>query len=272
MQTEGSVSAHAAETIGFYELWRVLAARKGWILASFIVTVVAALGYIVWTTPVYEARATFRIGQVGGSGLLEAPANVASRLQASFGENVADGVKRERPFLKRAVALSSVPGAVELVAEGYSPEDAAGLLTRIYSLVDAAHSSLYRDIHTVLDAQIRNIDLRKGELQEQYNATTAIIDSLRRTGDTVQASIFVLERGRIATSMAELDAEKPKAALRLAPPQTQPTALLREVVPPSRPSAPRKTLVVAIAAFVGLLAGIAFALIAEFIASANARR
>lgn len=261
----------AAEPIGLQEIVQALAMRKSWLLASVVGAIVLALAYLILATPIYQARVAFRIGQVGGSGLFEPPEVLASRLVANFGREIADGVTRERPFLKRAVALSSVPAVVELVSEAYSPGDAVAFLQHVFSEVKEAHEALYSKNREVLVEQVRNIDRQKQEFEEQYATATAALESLKKAGDSMQASVLVVERSRVAGSITGLNAEKPNAALRLVPPQTQPTALLGEIAAPIRPVSPRRSIVLATAAVLGLLLGIALAFIVAFKDRGHAR-
>jgi hypothetical protein len=122
----------STDEISLLELWQILVRRKQWILFTLAVCVVAALAFIFIKAPVYQASVKLRIGQVAGTGLFEPAEELSARLLAHYGEDVADGVKRERPFLARAAAQKNVAATVELVAEADRPEDAVALLERIF--------------------------------------------------------------------------------------------------------------------------------------------
>lgn len=237
--------------------------RRLWVLAAVILCVSAGTAYLLLRAPVYEANVKVRIGQVAGAGLFEPAEVLASRLLAQHGEYVADGVKRERPFLARAAATRGVASTVELVAEAYRPVDAVDFLNRVLRDVQRTHTENYRQNVQSLTQRLENLEVQRAALLRHYDEATVLLDQLR-SRDPVQASLVTLERGRILFLVNQLDTEKPSLTLRLAPPQTQPTEMLGEIVPPAKAAAPRKSLVLGIATLLGMIAGVALAFIVEF--------
>lgn len=263
------------DEISLLELWQVLCRRKLWVVVSFLVCVVAGAAYAFLKSPVYEANVKLRIGQAavgqtgpGQVGLFEAAEELSARLMARYGEDVAEGVKRERPFLKRATPQKGVTTTVDLVAEADTPEDAVTLLTRISDEVRKEHEGIFERNVKFLSQRLDNLDVQRAALQQQYADATALFDQLKQR-DPVQAALIMQERGRLTTSIIELDAEKPAIAQRLSPPQTLPTALLGEINTPEKPAAPKKGLVLALAAVLGLMAGVMLAFVAEYVANAR---
>lgn len=263
------------DEISLLELWQVLCRRKLWVVVSFLVCVVAGAAYAFLKSPVYEANVKLRIGQAavgqtgpGQVGLFEAAEELSARLMARYGEDVAEGVKRERPFLKRATPQKGVTTTVDLVAEADTPEDAVTLLTRISDEVRKEHEGIFERNVKFLSQRLDNLDVQRAALQQQYADATALFDQLKQR-DPVQAALIMQERGRLTTSIIELDAEKPAIAQRLSPPQTLPTALLGEINTPEKPAAPKKGLVLALAAVLALMAGVMLAFVAEYVANAR---
>ncbi|MBS0357047.1 MAG: hypothetical protein JSR83_24445 [Proteobacteria bacterium] len=263
------------DEISLLELWQVLCRRKLWVVVSFLVCVAAGAAYAFLKSPVYEASVKLRIGQAaagqagpGQVGLFEAAEELSARLMARYGEDVAEGVKRERPFLKRATPQKGVTTTVDLVAEADTPQDAVTLLTRISDEVRKEHEGIFERNVKFLSQRLDNLDVQRAALQQQYADATALFDQLKQR-DPVQAALIMQERGRLTTSIIELDAEKPAIAQRLSPPQTLPTALLGEINTPKKPAAPKKGLVLALAAVLGLMAGVMLAFVAEYVANAR---
>lgn len=250
------------DEISLLELWDVIVRRRIWILAAFVVCVLGAVSYLQLKAPVYEARVKIRIGQVAGAGLFEAPEVLSSRLLAMYGENVADGVKRPRPFLKQASAPKNVPAAVDLVAEADSPEEAVALLERVFTEIQKTHDETFRENRRLLNERIQNLEAQREALQQQFGDASDLIDRLKPS-DPVQASLIMLERGRISATINGLDAEKPALAQKLTPPQTQPTELLGEIVAPQKAAVPKRALVLAFALVLGLIGGVLLAFILE---------
>ena len=261
------------DDISVVELWQILSRRKLWIVVSFLVCVLAGAGYAFLKAPVYEVSVKLRIGQTGPgpAGLLEGAEELSARLMAHHGEDVADGVKRERPFLKRASPQKGLTTAIDLVAEGNSPEEAVTLIRQITDGVKKAHELTFERNVTVLSERLSNVEIQRAALQQQYVDASALFDQLKQR-DAVQAALIMQERGRLTTSILGLDAEKPALVQRLSPPQTLPTDLLGEIVAPTKPAAPKRGLAIALAAVFGLLGGVMLAFIAEFAASARAKK
>lgn len=269
MQAAQEMPADTQGEIDLAQFWRILVRRKKWIFLSFFVCIAAAAAYLVLKAPVYEASAKLRIGQVAGGGPFETPDVLSSRLTAQYGEHVADGIKRDRPFLKRATALRATSGVVELVAEGDAPEDAVSMLERVFADVMKTHGVTYGRNLEFLTERLQQIDAQRTALKQQYEDISLLVDQLKQ-GNPVQASLIALERGRVAAAITVLDAEKPSIAQKLTPPQTEPTRLLGEVVAPIEPASPKKLLVLVVAAGLGLIAGLVLALIVESVAKAPA--
>ncbi|MDT3671437.1 MAG: Wzz/FepE/Etk N-terminal domain-containing protein [Aromatoleum sp.] len=259
------------DEISLLELWVILVRRKLWVLSALAICMGGAVGYLLVKTPVYEARIKLRIGQVAGAGLFELPEVLSSRLLAMHGEDAADGVKRERPFLKQASVPKSIPATVELVAEADSPADAVALLARVFTEVQKTHDQTFRANLRLMNERIQNLDAQRVALQQQFDDASGLIEQLKPR-DPVQASLIMLERGRISVSMNDLDAEKPALAQKLTPPQTQSTELLGEVVAPEKAAAPKRVLVLTLALVLGLIGGVLLAFIVEFLSKARERR
>jgi len=255
--------------IDLVEFWGILVRRKMWIAAVLLASLAAAVAYLVLKAPVYEASVRLRIGQVAGAGLFEPADVLSSRLIARYGEDVADGIRRDRPFLRRATPSKLTPGVVDLVSEGHAPGDAASLLERVFADVVKTHGEIYSGNRAFLEERLRNIDAQRAALRRQYDEASVLVNQLKQS-DPVQASLIVLDRSSIAESITTLDAERPQVAQKLSPPQTQPTELLGDVVAPVKPASPKKALVLVLAAILGTVAGLVLALIAEAAGKARA--
>lgn len=263
-------SSGDGDEFSLLELWDVIVRRRLWILAALVVCVAGAVGYLLLKAPEYEARVKVRIGQVAGAGLFEAPELLSSRLLAMYGEYVADGVRRDRPFLKQASVPKNVPAAIDLVAEANSPEDAVALLGRVFTEIQKTHDETFRENLRLLNERIENLDAQRAALQQQFGDASDLIDRLKPR-DPVQASLIMLERGRITATINGLDAEKPALAQKLTPPQTQPTELLGEIVAPKKAAAPARVRVLALALLFGLAGGVLLSFVVEFLSRARER-
>lgn len=262
MQTPSEFSTD--EVFSFVGLSRLLMRRRWWLAIGFVAVLIVSVLYLVSTAPVYEARVRVRIGQVGGTGPFEAADVLASRLLASYGAQVADGVVRPRPHLVRATPLRNVPGLLDLEVHADLPDEAVQLLARIRTDVTNRHNAIYERNVEELERSFASLDQQQATLQRQHDEIEGL---LRRVGDSdaVQASLLAIERSRISEAISKLATEKPGLVLRLAPPSTQPTELLGEIVAPESPFTPRTDLVLALALVLGSIFGIVLALFGELL-------
>lgn len=259
------------DEISLLELWDMLIRGKYWILACMAASLMLGGAYLAFKAPVYEASVKVRIGQVAAGGPFESPDVLSSRLLAEYGEDIADGVKRERPFLKRASVPKNLPSAVELVTEGESPQQAVALLERIHASIKDSHQQTYALNLKYLTERIDNLEAQRASLADQLTDATALMDQLKQR-DPVQASLLMLERGRLATAITALDAERPTLAQKLSPPQTQPTELLGSIQAPTKPAAPKRALVIALSGVLGIMLGMMIVFTRAFVQSARTRR
>lgn len=268
--TQPPAQPYADDEISLLELWQILAKRKALILACFVLCLAAGAAFAFLKAPVYEASVKLRIGQVQGSGgLLENAEELSSRILAQYGEDVAAGIKRERPFITTASVQKGVTTTVQLTAEGDSPEDAARLLDDVAKGVQKVHTAMFEDNLKPIAERLKSLDEQRTALQQQYADITALVEQLKER-DSVQASLVMIERGPITTAINQQDAERLRLSQLLTPPQTRPTELIGEITAPAKPSKPKKALVLALAAVLGMMGGVMLAFVAEFIAKAKA--
>ena len=271
MQTsQPPAQPYADDEISLLELWQILAKRKGLILACFILCLAGGAAFAFLTSPVYETSVKLRIGQVQGSGgLLENAEELSSRILAQYGKDVAAGITRERPFITTASVQKGVTTTVQLTAEGDTPEDAARLLDDVAKGVQKVHTAMFEDNLKPIAERLKSLDEQRTALQQQYADITALVEQLKER-DSVQASLVMIERGPITTAINQQDAERLRLSQLLTPPQTRPTELVGEITAPAKPSKPKKALVLALAAVLGMMGGVMLAFVAEFIAKAKA--
>ncbi|ENO76175.1 Wzz/FepE/Etk N-terminal domain-containing protein [Thauera sp. 63] len=259
------------DEISLLELWKILAKRKALIMACFVLCLAGGAAFAFLTSPVYEASVKLRIGQVqGNGGLLENAEELSSRILAQYGKDVATGITRSRPFITTANVQKGVTTTVQLTAEADTPEDAAHLLDDVVKGVQKAHAAMFEDNLKPIVDRLKGLDEQQTALQQQYSDITALVEHLKER-DSVQASLVMIERGPITTAINALGSERLLLAQQVTPPQTRPTELIGEITAPAKPSKPKKALVLALAAVLGVMGGVVLAFVAEFISNAKAR-
>jgi LPS O-antigen subunit length determinant protein (WzzB/FepE family) len=268
--TQPPAQPYDDDEISLLDLWQILAKRKALILACFVLCLAGGAAFAFLKSPVYEASVKLRIGQVqGNGGLLENAEELSSRVLAQYGKDVAAGITRERPFITTASVQKGVTTTVQLTAEGDTPADAARLLENVVKGVQKAHTAMFEDNLKPIAERLKSLDEQRAALQQQFADLTQLTDQLKER-DSVQASLVMIERGPITTAINQQDAERLRLSQQLTPPQTRPTELIGEITAPAKPSKPKKALVLALAAVLGMMGGVMLAFVAEFIAKAKA--
>ncbi|WP_029461359.1 Wzz/FepE/Etk N-terminal domain-containing protein [Serpentinimonas barnesii] len=276
MQSQpASHPTHDDDEISLLELWEILAGRKWLIFISFAVCVGVGAAYAFIKAPVYQASTLLRVGQFsvnpGQPVLLENINELTSRVMAAHGENISQGVNRPRPFITQAAVERGSTTTLQLTAEADTPEQAAQFLQEVVAEVQRTHATNFQANLTLINERLRTLEERRSALQKQYDEITQLIEQLKER-NPVQASLVMMERGPLSNTINELDAERLRLSQQLGPLQSRPTVLLGEIVAPTQPSEPKKALVLAIAALLGLMGGVMLAFGLEFVAKAKASK
>lgn len=261
------------EGIDLFAFWATLVERKVLIFICFTVCLGAGIAFAYLKSPVYESNVKLRIGQIKSDGeatpsLLENAEELSARLLTQYGEDIAQGIKREHPFITQATLQRGVTTTLQLTAEGATADDAARLLNDVVKAVQRDHTVLFEDNRRPISDRLQNLEEQRATLQKQYADLTALIERLKAS-DSVQASLMMLQRGAIVDSLNQQDMERLRLAQQITPPQTRPTELLGEIVAPAKASRPKKILVLAFSAAFGLMMGVILAFHMDFLAKAK---
>ena len=272
--TQPPAQPYDDDEISLIELWQILARRKALILACFILCLAGGAAFAFLKAPVYEASVKLRIGQVKGDGaappvILENADELSSRILAQYGEDIATGVKRERPFITTASVQKGVTTTVQLTAEGDTPADAARLLDDVAKSVQKAHTTMFEDNLKPIAERLKSLDEQRTALQQQYADLSQLAEKLKDR-ESVQASLLMIERSPITNSLDQQATERLRLSQQITPPATRHTELIGEITAPAKPSKPKKALVLALAAVLGMMGGVMLAFVAEFVAKAKA--
>ncbi len=261
--TQQPAPPYADDEISLIELWQILAKRKGLILACFILCLAGGAAFAFLTSPVYEASATVRIGQIALSTesdaqLLEPPPEFAARITSQHGANRTS-----------ASTPKGTTSTVLLVAQGSSAPDASESLRTVIESIKKDHDALYEQGLKPTREHLERLDTQAHQLQRQLADITQLIEEIK-TEQPVQASLLMQERSQLTNVINHKDTERLRLSQQVAPPQTRPTELIGEITAPTKPSKPKKALVLALAAVLGMMGGVMLAFVAEFIAKAKA--
>lgn len=274
MPVEDLASTNLRSGITPIEVWKITLRRRRWVLGFLFASITAGLIYVASATPVFEARATIRVGQIqetafnafgmiGEGVFIETPEYLAERIYAEYGEGSAN-VRRAPPFLKRATPVRGTKAVVELVAVANTGAQATDFLVRIVDQTQVRHDLIFNENRHVFEELLENLDKRRSAFLAQHDEVSAALDQIKRQ-DPVLLSLLSVERSRIAAMIAEIDMSRVAVGQRIIAPAMVRTERIGEIVVPKRAVAPKRAFVILLAGLFGLVGGVSLVCIIELV-------
>ena len=260
--------------ISLADLWATIMRYKKLIVVMPIICGVVAFGFVNFVlAPKWEATAILQVGQVGQVGgsikLVEPVSNVIVRMmQPSFAEKMlkqsnlkagelaaADGI------YKSTLKATKIKDAdlIEIKLRGYSPEMAQTLPENTVGYLQKIHDEMMASGITRTKAQIQAVD-------EDLQSVKADINSLSRqlqgnhNWNSYNATLAASVLQDKANQQRSLVQTKLMLAEQLSPSITFTTKVVGDISISEGPVSPKKTLIIAIAALLGLLGAMFIAL------------
>lgn len=252
------------------DVWLILRSRKRWIVAVFVAGLAVAIAASFLTPAVYESRAVLEIGKVTGTGsgvshAVEDPVVVVQRLREEHRFE-----DRHRPKTLPYVdsighPRNSSQSLIALTARGRTPGEARAFLTEVTAGLLERHQKLYERTRDAKEAQLRELD-RQIEAIEAHARRMA--DLVKEVGPG-QAAVLTLERGNLLAALTGLRAQRTNLVLSLAASDAFPTRPIQEPTLATNPITPNAALYLVLGSVIGLVLGMAVALIVEFLSRAR---
>lgn len=239
---------YSEDEISLVDIVLILYRHKWLMLGSFLVCVVAAVGYSLGKAPTYEYVTAISIGVADDKMPIESPEMVKSRLEYIYIPRVQRAIAAERGVEPDRVAYKvdiSVPkntGFVVIATKsaGSDTEEVKKLLNNLATMVIEGHSKVVGERASMLKQQIADIERR-----------IALNASMAGTGENI---VFQ----KISGMEDELAALKNRLLqIRESSQQFEPTRSVK-------PVGTSRVLIVLLGGLLGLFFGIFIALIAEF--------
>lgn len=251
-------------------------ARRLWVIlfTLLIALIVAAAGSYV-QQPIYSASATVRVAQAPADGIVEYVEYMyAERLLKTYGEILKSG-----PFLDETITrlkLKEMPEdlvkrikvevilnteLIKITADAPDPGQAAGIANTLASLLVERSQSLFfggtKSAREIIEEQLRSTE---ENLQRNRTALKIAMGASPPIQETIDALTVEIKLGE--EIYAGLMTQYEQAQLSEAS-QANNVTVSEPATVPRQPSKPRIALNLALAALVGLLAGLALAFLLE---------
>lgn len=255
--------------ITLLDLWQTLVRRKGWVLGIGILTTIIATAAVSLMRPQWEATATIQIGAVGRPGqIIEPPAVAVARMKLKSFEDAVlasllskDQKSPEATLYRRSLNVSVIPDTnlIALKVRAYSPEDALRSADRTIDYLRKVHQRMsvpaVLRITQLLGQTQREISQIKAEREKMVNIAGVKDRPVARMGfmeNIILANIMVQRN----TELRALELAKIRYEEQLDPMSTYPTGYLEKISVSEEPVAPKKGVVIVLAAILGLLLGV----------------
>jgi hypothetical protein len=261
---------YSQDEISLIEIFAVLRRRYLLIVSVVVLAVIAAVIFVANISPVYESRAVFRVGLIGGmtdvssDRLIESPSILIRRLVEDYG--VRDS--QNRPGLPRLESISldkSNSDIIELVSKAHSADDAQQFLAIVLDKLLIEHRVLHDEVAQVLGGRLDYLRGVKTTIDKALVDIDHQIDELTKQ-DISAAALFALEKSRLVEQ--SLEAEGRITELAIAQDlKSYPSSLLRAATFSDNKVSPKRKLILTLSLILSLILAVILAFIVEFIAA-----
>lgn len=239
--------------VNLIDIWTMLARQKRWAIAALVVTLLAAITYVVGTPAIYESRSVVRIGRSAGELVVSAKALVLT-LNEDYRVDELD-----RTYPRLVSVKDEGEDAIVLRAEAKSAAEAKQFLAQIVQKILDGQSTHYQHVRNTREADLKALDDRI-EAMDKHIARLSTATNMRV--DEAVKALLVLQSGSLLTASLSLLEQRMKVQQQLFTFNTYPAQLLRDPSLSIKPIRPRPVLTISAA----VLLGTVFAIIAAFLA------
>ena len=174
MSQENTQQQIQEDEIDLRELWKTLLKRKMLIAAVTLAVTIAAVAYALLATPIYEVKATLKVGEYKLAANANANANVTLANSAELVKELEilyiDTLKNEEDrtaWIEHVDLAKKVNNYFDISAQGLSNEAAIAELNKVVDYTQKEHQKTLDDVKEFREAQIKQaegkISLLKGK-------------------------------------------------------------------------------------------------------------
>lgn len=261
--------------VGLADIWKVIEGYKRIVIAAPII-----LGFLafIWVTflavPTWEATGILQIGQVGQIGqnpkFVEPIPNVVSRMMhPSFTEKMlkeSSDLKAAKGIYKGMLKVESIKGTdlIRFRVRGYSADMAALLARQAVDSLQKIHDEMMQGSIARINSQVEFVTTSLETLEAEAKLLNKRIQGSPdwNSCSATLAATWLQNNNNQVRNLAE---KKLLLVELLSPSITYSTQVVGELEVSEGPVSPRKALIVGLATLVGLIGGIFFAFVHNFL-------
>jgi non-specific protein-tyrosine kinase len=247
----------------------VLRRRKWIVILSILLGTAIAAAFTFLSTPQYVASTTVRVQTIGGTAArpdityTERLVNTYSRIitSAKVRRQIRDDLALET---MPVISVQAIPGTelLRLVAEAPDPEDARDIANAAALVLVEQNREFYsggagQTLQQILSEQLAAAEEELNQARTDYEAALAAAEENPSALSLASQALEVRER-TFTSLLTQYEAARLDEAVR-----ANAISIIEEADAPNRPSKPRHPVNLALGLAVGLVTGIALALLAE---------
>lgn len=255
------------------DLFRIMRRYRWLLLAAPLLMVMIGLIAATLMRPVWEASALIEIGKLGKIGavgeLIETPGSTVGRLMnPGFGHGIfrrlgitPNPIPPELKLFQDSVKARAIPNTelIELKLKAYSPEEAKN---QILAVVNQLRATQDETFNSHISYTKRLIAVIADRIEASRNAMNALAQKIARPKPgTNEVVLYAMLYQGTSKEINKLEQKKLQLEETLSPQKTYLTRLAGELYITDKPVAPKKRAIISLAALLGLLSAIFFAVL-----------
>ena len=266
---------HMPETrtdeITFFEIWKILVARKWVVLSAPIFALLLGALYLMQATVLYECSARILVGQIGTGLLAENPAVIVQKLAEKY--RVYDKtIKTNFPRVSLVVHdKKDTNSIVQIKSLDRTAKGARLYLEKVVAEILTEQIALFEQEKELKQTRLKTLNDRLeavGAFQQELEGRIARMDHQ----DPAQATVLAVEKGGFLRLASELERERHALQREMSSVVSYPAELLVAPYLPEKPIKPRRVRILLLSGAFGLVFGIGAAFFAEFVLTVRQRQ
>ncbi len=259
-----ATTASLSNGMTLFEIWTLTKKRKWVMLFVLLVFVASSVVYVIFEPPVYKASAMIQIGyfdQIGVDGVayIEIPDEFIKTFPKKTNEieeanEVEIALSNEKRGPKALVTMNAV---------GSDPELLKRFLDQAVKTVKESHDNKLNSILDIRKQRLDELNSEKASINKQINLYDNLINSLI-SSNPQQASVLAVQKGNAVINLSEVNQNIFVLGQSISSANAMPTRVIQKPFKPIAPIKPKKTMIVLISAFLGLLFGVILVVFLEF--------
>ena len=266
------------DKVDLRELVSVLKRRRTLVILVTLTVTVSAIIYLLIAKPVYEIKSVVEVSLIDGKPV-QSINDTKQKLDFTYEVDV-KGKEVELPVVSEISIPKTTTSLLVIKTQGYSNEDAAGLMTKIVNEITTQENekiTIYKDTVKEKLTQVEEDILRNEKTAAELEAKIADYEDKFLTiskKDAALAGIYAIEIGKkqselyaMVNRISILRTQKNDLELSISDLRIQPTKVIGKFEVLDKPVKPKKALIVIVAFITGLMFSVFLAFFLEFMQS-----